>query len=175
MSEHVETLRRLRGSVGGEDTRAALTAAIEALDPPQDPAELRGLLRRAHHFMDRHLGDSDLEPGADPDQDLATAIAVALDAGDGMAAREAVPVLLAELDQLRRDSLQSTAELRAEVDLMAPQVYGDEADMLVLNRVASVRVPDDDGGVRPACFATAPDERTALLMLRGALRARLGR
>lgn len=33
MNEHVETLRRLRASVGGEDTRAALTAAIEALDP----------------------------------------------------------------------------------------------------------------------------------------------
>lgn len=105
MNEHVETLRRLRASVGGEDTRAALTAAIEALEPPQ-----------------------------------------------------------------------KTAELRAEVDRLAAGVYGDEVDTLVSNRIASVRVPDVDGcGVHPVCVTSAPDERTALLMLRGALRTRLGR
>lgn len=41
----------------------------------QEMKHLRVLLRRAHDFMDRHLGDSDLEPGECPDQDLATEIA----------------------------------------------------------------------------------------------------
>lgn len=166
MSDHAETLRRTRDAI-----KCSLEAAMASMGPHTlaDYADALREYRRTIGALTAAIEAMDPEPGQPIGRVGCPACGARLEIEhgeeSGLAATGEAP-----------EPPQDTADLRAEVDRLAAGVYGDEVDTLVSNRIASVRVPDVDGcGVHPVCVTSAPDERTALLMLRGALRARLGR